>query len=286
MLKSAFSINRRENYIATELGDTTGHGSDVLEILGYFAQNAEFNLYRVIARNGKAKRSNIADAVADASQHGIDLLNLSVGVFHARDEDHDCGGNCTIASETKLAIEAGTTVVVANGNRGSDDTKASHFPALIDESIGVGGFVSRCTAPLLDHRDSGQYWIRSSELDGPYCGQRGCESSRSCSEHRFEQPWRGNVSFHNAAPDVLAPVHTPVRTDTGPLLQKGTSFGTPVVVGLLACILGDLLELGARPSPSAIRNAVRTGATEIDEGPIPKFDAQETWSLLETERYE
>lgn len=279
-LSSEYSIARRENYIASAVGDTGGHGSDVLEILGFFAPVAEYNLYRVIARDGTAKRSNLADAIADAGYHGIDILNLSVGVFHAQHDNHHCGGACTIARETKLTIDDGTTAIVASGNRGADDTKATHCPAVIDESIGVGGFVSRCTKELLEDTDSGQYWVKSPELEGPFCGQRGCSESDSCSENRFEQPWRGNVSFHNADPDILGPVHFPATTDRGPLLQKGTSFATPTVSGVLACILSDLLELGQNPCPSSIKTAIRTGATELDEGAIPKLDAQNTWATL------
>ncbi|WP_317176132.1 S8/S53 family peptidase [Halomontanus rarus] len=279
-LDSLYSINRRENYIASPVADTTGHGSDVLEILGYFAPKAEFNLFRVITYTGEAKRSNLADAIADASRSGIDLLNLSVGIFHSHGENH-CGGNCTVATETRLAIEAGMAVVAATGNRKRDDTKAIHCPALLDESISVGGFVSRCTADLLEQSESGQYWIESTDLEGPFCGQRGCDSTKPCAEYRFEHPWRGNVSFHNAIPDVLAPVHYPANSEEGPLLQKGTSFATPIVTGLLASLLSDLFEIGIRPGPDTIRSAVHDGGDEIDEGEIPKFDAQSTWDLLE-----
>ncbi len=103
----------------------------------------------MIAQTGEAKRSNLADAIADAGHHGIDLLNLSVGIFHSRSEDNHCDGNCTIATETRLTIEEGTTVFAATGNRSQTETKGTYCPALLEESIGIGGFVSRCTSNLL-----------------------------------------------------------------------------------------------------------------------------------------
>lgn len=274
-------VNRRENYIATDVDDTTGHGSDILETLGYFAPAAEFNLYRVTAHIEEAKRSNLADAIADAGRHGMDLLNLSIGLFHADTDGHHCGGNCTVATETRETIEAGTTVVAATGNRSEEETKATYCPALRDDTISVGGFVSRCTSDIRERPDSGQYWIRTDTVTGPFCGHQGCDSSESCDEHRFEHPWRGNVSFHNAIPDVLAPVHHPAKSNNGPLLQQGTSFAAPIVAGLLASILGDLFEIGEQPDLDTIRGAVRDGGAEIEEGSLPKFDAHATWNQLE-----
>lgn len=280
-LKSAYAINNRENYIRSNEADTTGHGEDVLELLGYFAPRAEFNLYRVIAADGTAKRGNLVDAIGDASAHGVDLLNLSIGVFHGEEEDHDCGGMCRVADETRLAIEDGVTVLTATGNRKRDDPLAVHCPALTDEAIGVGGFVSRCRTDLIETEQSGQYWVRNDEVRGPFCGQRGCSPDQACEDNRYEYPWRGNVSFHNAEPDVLAPVHHPSGSIEEPVLKAGTSFGVPVVSGLLAVILGDLIELGIDPAPENVHRAVVEGGVDIDEGGVQKFHADNTWEFLE-----
>lgn len=166
-----YAINNRENYVHSGDPDTTGHGGDVLELLGYFAPRSEFNLYRVVTSAGTAKRGNVVDAIGDASAHGIDVLNLSIGIFHGEEEDHDCGGMCRVADETRLAIEDGVTVIAATGNRQLDDPLAVHCPALVDEVIGVGGFVSRCRTELIETGQSGQYWTRNEELRGPFCGQ-------------------------------------------------------------------------------------------------------------------
>ena len=269
------------NYVADDSPDTTGHGEDVLELLGYFAPAATFDLYRVVAENRDAKRGNLVQAIADASSRGVDILNLSVGIYHHEEPDGDCGGHCRVADEVRLAIESGTTAVAATGNREKEDSLAVHCPAVLDDAISVGGFVSHCRNDLIESEGSGQYWVFDDEtLIGPYCGQRGCGPNEECEGYRYEKPWQGNVSFHNAVPDVLAPVHHPVGTETDPTLQSGTSFGTPVVAGSLAAIVSELAKSDIVPSPVELRQAVSMGATEIDEGILQKFDARETWERL------
>jgi len=269
------------NYVADDSPDTTGHGEDVLELLGYFAPAATFDLYRVVAENRYAKRGNLVQAIADASSRSVDILNLSVGVHHHEEPDGDCGGHCRVADEARLAIESGTTVVAAAGNREKRDSLAVHCPAVLDDAISIGGFVSHCRKDPIESEDSGQYWVLDAEtLIGPYCGQRGCGRDDECEDYRYEKPWQGNVSFHNAVPDVLAPVHHPAGTEAEPTLQSGTSFGTPVVTGSLAAIISDLAELDDDPSPAEFRRAMSIGATEIDEGVLQKFDAGGTWENL------
>lgn len=269
------------NYVADESPDTTGHGEDVLELLGYFAPAATFDLYRVVAENRYAKRGNLVQAIADASSRGVDLLNLSVGIHHHEEPDGDCGGHCRVADEAHLAIESGTMVVAAAGNREKEDSLAVHCPAVLDDAISVGGFVSHCRNDLIESDDSGQYWVFDDEtLLGPYCGQHGCGPDDECEDHRYEKPWQGNVSFHNTVPDVLAPVHHPAGTEIDPTLQSGTSFGTPIVSGSLATIVSDLAESENYPSPLELRGAVSMGANDIDEGVLQKFDAGATWESL------
>ncbi|MCU4802426.1 S8 family serine peptidase [Halobacteria archaeon HArc-gm2] len=280
-MAETLAIEDETNYVAEDAPDTTGHGEDVLELLGYFAPDAMFDLFRVVAGNGKAKRGNFVQAITDASRRGVDILNLSIGVHHHEEPGGDCGGHCRVADEARLAIESGTAVVAAAGNRTKEDSLAVHCPAVLDDAITVGGFVSHCRNDLIESKDAGQYWVRNDEtLVGPYCGQRGCGPADECDAYRYEKPWQGNVSFHNAVPDVLAPVHHPVGTEANPTLQSGTSFGTPVVSGSLAAIVSDLTVRGVVPSPVELRRAVSLGASHIDEGPLQKFDASDTWETL------
>lgn len=279
-LADALAVSAAENYVASHADDTTGHGSDVLECIGYFAPDSRFETYRVLAPDGRATRGNLVAAIADGSSGGQDLLNLSVGLAHDEHGHGDCGGHCRVADETRRAIESGTSVVAATGNRHRADPLGTHCPAILDTVVGVGGFVSHCTSALVETNDCGQYWVRSEDPHGPYCGQRGCSQSASCAANRFEQPWQGNVSFHNAVPAVLAPVHHPAGSADDPVLQSGTSFGAGIVTGILAALLGDLSTTGRTPVPTEVHRAVRNGSTPIDRGPLEKFSAEGTWDEL------
>jgi hypothetical protein len=280
-LSATYIINRHENYVYTEEADTTGHGGDVLETVGYFAPDAEFNLYRVIAENGRARRGDLVQAIADAGQHGLDLLNISLGIAHHEEDDYDCGGQCRVADEARLAIEDGLTLIAAAGNREKDESLAVNCPARVEKAIGVAGFVSHCTADLIDTENSGQYWVQNDTTRGPFCGQRGCSPAKSCANHRYEKPWAGNVAFSNTTPEVLAPVHHPAGSEETPVLQSGTSFAVPIVCGFLAAISGDLLEEGINPAPAEFRKAIQGGAVPIEEGEVGKFQAGETWAILQ-----
>lgn len=99
-LVDAYKIDRRENYIYTDEPDTTGHRGDVVELLGYVAPQSVFNLYRVIVQNGRARRGDLVAAIAAAGEHGVDLLNLSVGIYHDEEPTKDCDGRCRVAAET------------------------------------------------------------------------------------------------------------------------------------------------------------------------------------------
>lgn len=253
----------------------------MLECIGYFAPDAQFETYRVIASNGRAKRGNLVAAIADASNGDQELVNLSLGIHHSDHNHGDCGGKCRIAEETRLAIDSGTTVIAAAGNRKQEDALATHCPALLEDVVGIGGFVSRCTAKLVKTDESGQYWVYQPDgLHGPFCGQHGCSQTSRCTANRYEQPWQGNVLFHNAAPEVLAPIHHPAGTKEDPILQSGTSFGTGVVTGILAALLGDLSTTDVQPTPAELHRAVRNGSASIDRGQIGKFDAEGTWDEL------
>lgn len=83
---------------------------------------------------------------------------------------------------------------------------------------------------------------------------------------------------------MLGPVHHPVNSQGTPLLQSGTSFAAPIVCGILAAIASDLLELGVNPTPAEFQTAVTQGAAALDEGEIGKFQAGETWDLLQEMR--
>lgn len=285
-----YKINCRENYVASQAPDTTGHGTGVFDYVSAVAPKAMYNFYRVIAEDpetgrGEAKRSNVVRAIAAAVEHGVDVLNLSLGVCHHEEDGYDCGGACRIGDEARWAIEEhDVTIVAAVGNEETAD--AVTCPGLLDEVIGVGGFVSLCTNDVVDCNECSQYWLHTDELYGPFCGQRGCSGERACKTERREVPWEGNAPFANAEPDVLAPA---IRASGDNLernasLQSGTSFATPLVTSSLVSLFSDLIaEEGKQPSPEQLRQAIAEASKPIDRGDWKKYSESSTFDLLRSE---
>ncbi|WP_135823521.1 S8/S53 family peptidase [Halorussus ruber] len=284
---SQYKINRRENYVASEKPDTTGHGTAVFDYATATSPKAVYNFYRVIAEepdtgHGKAKRSNVVRAIAAAVEHGVDVLNLSLGVCHHEEDGYDCGGHCRIGDEARWAVEEhDVTIVTAIGNEKTAD--AVTCPGLLDEVIGVGGLISLCTNDVSDSTEGSQYWIHGDELYGPFCGQRKCENGQDCEDNRKDVPWDGNAPFVNAEPDVLAPA---IRAsgdtqERDASFQSGTSFATPLVTSSLVSILSDLIiEEGKQPSPKELQQAVTEASKPIDRSDLQKYSESATFDAL------
>lgn len=211
----------------------------------------------------------------------MDVLNISAGV------DHECNGLCTISREAELAAEVdGVTTIAATGNKeeGQLNRVGVNCPALQDSVIGVGGFLPLCTADIHRGNESSQWWVENDEIIGPFCGQTGdCCPGGGCNENRQEVEWDGNVSFHNAAPDILAPPIVVTGTSLSEIeIQGGTSFAAPLVSGLISSILGDLIEVGEMPSTTEIRDAVKYTGTQLDQSGYTKLNAEAVWNYLDS----
>lgn len=224
-------------------------------------------------------RGVVAQAIADAADAGEDIINISGGI------PHECGGLCAVSREAELAAEVDDVcIIAATGNQTEEEIGplGVHCPALIDSVIGVGGFVSFCTAPLDRSDESGQWWAENDRFHGPFCGETGdCCIGETCEQNRTSAIWNGNVSFHNAAPDVLAP---PVSVWGSALdeltVQVGTSFAAPLVSGILSRILGDLFDRHEHPELEEVHDAIRYTGTQLDEGGYPKLNADAIWNYL------
>lgn len=276
-----------DGYVSHDDDDPIGHGTDVLNIITSLVPESSFSTFQIMdvkeeagddEREFGATRGDLADAIADAAEQGTDILNLSVGITH------ECNGLCAVSREAELAAEVDDVcIVAATGNKEEDQIGrvGVHCPALSDSVIGVGGYLPLCNADIDRSDESEQWWVENDTIHGPFCGQRGCCPSSSCEESRNEVLWPGNISFHNAAPDVLAPVlevHGSSLTNVH--IQAGTSFAAPIISGLLACTLGGLLALDKRPELEEIHNAVRyTGAQDDIDG-YAKFNHEAVWNYL------
>lgn len=225
-----------------------------------------------------ANPSDVIDAVTDAGDEGVDILNLSLGL------PHECGGLCSLSREIELVADVDdVTIFAATGNDDSGKRVGVHCPAMLDAVIGVGGYAPYCRHKPTTDGEASQWWLQDDEEEkvvGPFCGQTGCAGNSECEDYREETLWGGNVSFHNTAPDILAPVFDLIVEDSHVQIQSGTSFATPISAGLLASLLSDLRFKGKYPSNEAIRSAVYTSATEIDSGGYGKFNVNGTWDEL------
>lgn len=282
--RDGLRIEKGKNCVAPEEEDTTGHGTEVFDTLQFVAGNSTFSFYRVIVEgsdgDGVAKRSNVADAIYEASQKGVDVLNISLGVCHSEEEGHHCGELCRIADEARLAIEKDdVTIVAATGNDSKAD--AVTCPALVSDVIGVGGYVSICENDVDCTGKSSQYWVETDQLYGPFCGQRGCHSGEECSKNRKEKLWDHNVSFHNAVPDVLAPVVRGTKGESHLSVHPGTSFAAPLISGRIATVLSDMrLEEGKDIEPRELQRALKLTGVEIEESHMVKYHEERFFDHL------
>lgn len=277
-----------DDYVDHDEDDPIGHGTDVLNIIRTLVTESSFSTFQIMdikddtggsdVPEFEGNRGDLADAIADAADMDMDILNLSVGI------PHECNGLCTVSREAELAVEIDEVcIVAATGNKEEHQIGrvGVHCPALIDSVIGVGGYLPLCTADIYRGDESEQWWVENDTIHGPFCGQRGCCPSSNCEESCKEILWPGNISFHNAAPDVLAPVlEVSGSSLTNIRIQAGTSFAAPIISGLLAGILGDLIELGESPALDEIHNAVRYTGAENDIGGYAKFNHGAVWNYL------
>lgn len=268
-----------DDYVPGDEPDPLGHGTRVFDIITSIAPQATFSNFQVLGQfeeDGEVvdggERSALISGIWDAADAGVDVLNLSLG------EKHTCHGLCAVNREAELAVETEhMTIVAATGNKdGSDNRHGVSCPAMDDAVIGVGGYIPRCGQPIQRSDSSSQWWLEGDEIVGPLCGQLGCCNDGDCNEYRNETEWEGNVFFHNAAPDILAPCIDIYGSNTESLsFQIGTSFAAPLVSGLLGRILSDLQIDGVEPTPDEVRNAIIATGNEIDIGDYRKFNATE-----------
>ena len=238
------------------------------------AYNAHFSTFQAINKGEDenavygGNRGETVQAIADATEADVDVLNISAGI------PHECGGRCILSREAKLAAEIDNVCIVAAiGNQDNEtvEKEGVNCPALLDSVIGVGGYVPTCEADIDRGKQSSQWWLENGNIIGPFCGQTGdCCSDEICETNRKEEPWKANVSFHNAAPDVLAPVIDINGSSLSEMtFQVGTSFAAPIISALLARMLGELDEI---PSVDKIQKSIRLTGKQLDESDLIKMD--------------
>lgn len=212
----------------------------------------------------------------------IDIVNLSAGLDHAADQKKDCsadGPECLASKKVRDVIEDEAVLIAAAGDK--IQTAGLCCPSTMKETVSVGGVIAKCTAgteykdpkkgnihtPNTKSRPPNAFWIESegkNHINDTLCTNRGCGPGENCLENRRYDPWNKNHEFGQYAPNILAPVVIPVKSDEkDPFLASGSSYGPPFVTGQVANILDALQEADRSPQPTTIRKGLREAQKEI-----------------------
>ncbi|WP_160162945.1 S8 family serine peptidase [Halorubrum distributum] len=292
------TVEGHENPIASDLDDTTGHGSNVLYTLAGLCRNAAFHFYRILADDREAFRvSNFLKAFQYAIEQDIDVVNASAGKWRPSCTTETECRLCTAASELE---EQGVCLVAGAGNRRTrDDTRSVFCPARSEAAISVGTSIAKCTAQQRTRawgagpiHPPGAYWVRHpdgyfnhlDEIDpeiafgrDAYCTHMGCAPNQSCEVNQKETPWEGNVTHSKTKPDILSPGLLFKQFWVGEgestfVLDPGTSFSTPIVAGSVALVWSELKQSGYNPTPKDLKRAMLASAVDIDEGKVQRLN--------------
>jgi len=284
--------------------ETTGHGGIISSILGSYADDIEYNFYRVVQPSGKILQRHLLKAMGKAHlEHDVDVMNLSLGYDHSHD-----GVKCDMPSEpckvreaAERAIEDGITVVAASGNSNSEDEAKSDqsvcCPALLDEVISVGGMFVACTAqpqgatstpPIQQPQPTPPplaCWVsKDGDVPGAYvCTGLGCSMSpdSGCEDHQVVVEWGGNVENKSGDIDILAPTEFPGESDTGePRMSAGTSYAVPMVTAVVSEAIEMLRYDHREPDPSQIRSVIRESSKDVQECEIGYLNGKGTLDMV------
>src|SRR5881296_2395747 len=211
-----------------------------------------------ISVNGAMQRA-MDYAARYAEQRNLPLvLNLSFGV------GNEVEGRAAIDSIVNAFLTAHPAVVfaISAGNDGPGLSTLG-FPGSADLALTVGATLPGALAPLR-------------QQDAPQVDRDFVESFSS----------RGGEL---AKPDIVAPgwaFSSVPRWDTGNEIKPGTSFASPHVAGLAACLVSAMAQEGRRVSAADLAQALRVSATRLagetllDEGAgVPQLDAAYRWLL-------
>ena len=116
---------------------------------------------RVLDTDGTSNGFMVAEAVLDAVASGASVINMSFGTDHKLESK-------VLKEAIKVATKSGVVVVAAAGN---DGTSLPHYPAAIDDVVGVGALSTRPPSASFSARgDSVDLATIGVDLTGPIPG--------------------------------------------------------------------------------------------------------------------
>lgn len=261
----AEDVNTGEAYrfIDTSENQTRIHGFRVQQLAMEFAPDATYHFYQAITEEGKIPIGAYNDAIDQAIEDQVDILNISAGNDWGVPLDAD-----PYAKKPPEAVEEGITVVAAAGNYDGVPPKPPvNTPAALDCVISAGGAVTFCPESpdkIHDTPYEGPYYVS----DKVYCGEQGCSGGESCFSNQTREEWEGNPEESRGSIDVLAPTQYPYEAASGGFeMDQGSSFAAPIVTGVLAEAYSDIRAKGGQvPNPETAREVVRQTSIEQSDG--------------------
>lgn len=209
-------------HVAGTIAQTTNNNKGVAGI----AFDAKIMPVKVLGNDGTGTAWQTAQGIQWATDHGADVINLSLGSASGSSVEHDA---------VQYAYNNGVTVVASAGNNG---TNSVGYPAAYEEVIAVGGV--RYDETLASYSDHGP------ALDVVAPGG-------DVSVDQNEDGYGDGVLQQTFNPNTQDP------SDFHYYFFEGTSMASPHVAGAAALLIAK----GVATTPDAVRTALESTAKDL-----------------------
>lgn len=238
--------------------DREGHGTHVASTIAQATNNGlgltgiaygvRVMPIRVLNRHEEGKGSDVARGIQFATDHGADIINLSLDF---KPDVRHCDQIVSVCHAIQHAIHKGVTVVAAAGN---DDMSRVTYPAAAKGVIGVGASTYRgCDA---DYSNYGH----GLDLVAPGGGQ---DRTASTTGDLACHPGAQGYEIRQYSLEPKAAKRGNFRK-FGIIGLQGTSMSSAHVSGVAALVIASHV-CGRHPSPRRV--ARRLKHTAVDSGP-------------------
>jgi serine protease len=235
-------------HVASTIAQSTDNGRGLTGI----AYGAKVMPIRVLNRHERGKGSKVARGISYATNHGADVINLSLDFEPAVQH---CEQIVSVCHAIQHAIHENVTVVAAAGN---DDSSTVLYPAAAKGVIGVGASTYRGCAASYSNYGPGL------DLLAPGGGQD--KDLATASEPRCRPQAAGyEIRQYSLLPGAADRGN---YRRFGIVGMQGTSMASAHAAGVAAMVLASKV-CGAHPSPQRITRRLKQ--TALDRG-IPGTD--------------
>lgn len=276
-----------------DIVDRGGHGTHVA---GSIAGNGKIKgvgpnlglmVYRVFPEQGEAPTSWIADAIIQAADDQVDVINMSIGGFDAisRYSINGEGSYSDIADiliwkrAIKYAVDKGVTVVVAAGNESLNLNNPTEITKYMNETYGDLGFKFKGAAmevpgqiPGVITVSSSNQWSTDEIAFYSNYGTRSIDVAAPGGDNGPVYAETGDLNqrdFHyrtlSTWPTYLDPYFT--SNLHGYALLHGTSMAAPKVAGIAAVIKASNPDL----RPNQLTNLIKKTAIDMGKRGTDQF---------------